>query len=114
MKFMKEAFFMDKIAISYAARTDVDENEDIPDISSFPTEDNIEATFMKSLLLIENFIKVSLSFGNFDWVEPGKISPIILGDDESDKVNYIVEADGSKQSSKELKKEENGFGLDHS
>ncbi|PTT76085.1 MULTISPECIES: hypothetical protein [unclassified Chryseobacterium] len=93
-----------KIAISHAARTDIDKNEDIPDISSFPNEDNIEATFYEKSFTDRKLYKSISELWKFDWVEPGKISPIILGDDESDKVNYIVEADGSKQSSKELKK----------
>lgn len=93
-----------KIAVSHAARTDIDENEDIPDMSVFPNEDNISATFYEKSFNGRKLYKSISELWKFDWVEPGKISPIILGIDEGDNINYIVEADGSKQRSKELKK----------
>lgn len=93
-----------KIAVSHAARTDIDENEDLPDMSLFPTEDNISATFYEKSFKGRKLYKSISELWKFDWVEPGKISPIILGDDEGNNINYIVGADGSKQNSKELKK----------
>lgn len=97
-------FYGQKIAVSHASRTDIDENEDIPDISIFPEEDNVSATFYEKSFKGRKLYKSVSELWKFDWVEPGKISPIILGDNESDNINYIVEADGSKHSSKELKK----------
>lgn len=96
--------FGEKIAISHASRTDVDEAEDIPDMTSFPTDSNIKSEFHEKSFKGKKLYRIIAEFWKYEWINPAKSSPVVLGEEQQIDMFYIVDAEGNKESGEELKK----------
>lgn len=96
--------FGEKIAISHVGRIDVDENEDVPDMTSFPTNDNVKSEFYEKTFEGKKMYRIISEFWKYEWISPAKSSPITLGHKQNIDIYYIVDATGNKESGKELTK----------
>lgn len=96
--------FGQKIAVSRAARTDVFDNEDIPDISKFPTDKDIEAEFSERGFNGRKLYRVMSELWKYDWINSAKKSSIILGQSDGVKIYFIIDAEGTKKSADTLVK----------
>lgn len=96
--------FGQKIAVSHVGRIDVDENEDVPDISSFPTNDNVKSNFYEKSFEGKKLFRIIAELWKYEWINPAKSSPITLGHKQDIDLYYIVDATGNKESGKELTK----------
>lgn len=94
--------FGQKIAISHAGRIDVDENEDVPDMTSFPTNENVKSEFYERSFKGKKLYRIMSELWKYEWINPSKTSPITLGHEENIDIFYIVDAVGNKESGKEL------------
>ena len=94
--------FGQKIAISHAGRIDVDENEDVPDMTSFPTDENVKSEFYERSFKGKKLYRIMSELWKYEWINPSKTSPITLGHEENIDIFYIVDAVGNKESGKEL------------
>lgn len=96
--------FGEKIAISHVGRIDVDENEDVPDMTSFPTNDNVKSEFYEKSFKGKKLFRIIAELWKYEWINPAKTSPITLGHKENIDIFYIADATGNKESGKELTK----------
>ena len=91
--------FGQKIAISHAGRMDILENEDIPDISKFPTDDNVKSEFYEQEFKGNKLYRIMSELWKYDWINPSKRSS-----KDQTKIYYIIDAEGKKESGDRLKK----------
>jgi hypothetical protein len=96
--------FGQKIAISHASRIDIDEAEDIPNMTSFPTDANVKSEFYEKRFEGKKLYKIMAELWKYEWINPSKISLVVLGDTQQIDIFYIVDAEGNKESGSELKK----------
>ncbi|NOU19714.1 MAG: hypothetical protein HOO91_19325 [Bacteroidales bacterium] len=96
--------FGEKIAVSHVGRIDIDENEDVPDMTSFPTDANVKAGFYEKSFEGKKLYRIMAELWKYDWINPAKISPIVLGDEQPIDIFYIVDAEGNKESGSSLTK----------
>lgn len=94
--------FGQKIAVSHAGRIDVDEDEDVPDMASFPTDENVKSEFYERSFNGKKLYRIMSELWKYEWINPSKTSPITLGQEENIDIFYIVDAVGNKESAKEL------------
>ena len=94
--------FGEKIAVSHVSRIDVDEDEDVPDMTSFPTEDNVKSEFYEKSFKGKKLYRIMADLWKYEWINPANSSPITLGHEEKIDIFYIVDATGNKESGKEL------------
>lgn len=92
----------EKIAVFHAARTDVDESDDIPDISSVPTDKNIKSNSWEKSFEGKKLFMVMGSLWRNEWVEPAKTSPRIRRDALPSSVFFIVDEQGNKETKETL------------
>lgn len=96
--------FGQNIAVSHASRTDVDQEEDIPDMTSFPTNDNVKSDFYEKRFKGKKLYQVMAELWKYEWINPAKISPVVLGHEPAIDLYYVVDEEGNKESSSDLKK----------
>ena len=96
--------FGSKMAVSHAGRIDIDENEDIPDMTSFPTDENVKSDFFEKSFRGKKLYRIISELWKYEWINPAKTSPIILGDEHSIDIYYITDAEGNKESGNSLTK----------
>lgn len=96
--------FGEKIAISHASRTDVDENEDVPDMTSFPTNENVKSEFYEKEFKGNKLYRIMAELWKYEWISPAKNSPVVLGEEEKIDIFFTIDAIGNKESGNELKK----------
>ena len=96
--------FGEKIAISHASRIDVDENEDVPDMTSFPTNDNVKSEFYEKEFKGKKLYRIMAELWKYEWISPAKNSPVVLGEEEKIDIFFTIDAIGNKESGDELKK----------
>jgi len=96
--------FGQKIAVSHVGRIDIDENEDVPDMTSFPTDTNVKSEFYEKSFKGKKLYRIMAELWKYEWINPAKTSPIVLGDEQLINVYYIVDATGNKESGTELTK----------
>lgn len=94
--------FGQKITISHVGRTDIFENEDIPDISKFPTDDNVKSEFYEKGFEGKKLFRIMSELWKYDWINPAKKSPIVLGHKDQTKIYFIIDAEGKKKSGDSL------------
>jgi hypothetical protein len=95
--------FGQKIAISHVGRTDIDENEDIPDMTSFPKDDNVKSEFFKESFQGKKLYSIISELWKYEWINAAKISSIVLGEEQPIDIYYITDAEGNKESGDNLK-----------
>ena len=96
--------FGQKIAVSHVGRTDIDEDDDVPDMTSFPTDTNVKSEFYEKSFKGKKLYRIMAELWKYEWINPSKISPIVLGDKQPIDIFYIVDASGNKESGSDLKK----------
>lgn len=96
--------FGQKIAVSHVGRTDIFENEDVPDMTKFPTDENIKSEFYEKGFDSRKVFRITSELWKYDWINPGKTSSIVLGQAEKTKVFFIIDAEGQKKSSESFKR----------
>ncbi len=96
--------FGEKIAISHASRIDVDEAEDVPDMTSLPSDSNVKSEFHEKSFKGKKLYKIMGELWKYEWINPAKISPVVLGEEQQIDIFYIVDAEGNKESGNDLKK----------
>lgn len=96
--------FGQKIAVSHVGRIDIDENEDIPDMTSFPTDENVKSDFFEKSFQGKKLYRIMSELWKYDWINPAKSSPIILGDEPPIDIYYITDEEGTKESGSTLTK----------
>ncbi len=94
--------FGEKMAVFHVARTDVEESDDVPDISSIPTDDNTKSETWERKFEGKKLYRVMGDLWRNDWIEPGKISPKVRGDKLASTVFFIIDAEGSKVNGDDL------------
>lgn len=96
--------FGQKIAVSHVGRIDMDENDDIPDMTFFPTDENVKSDFFEKSFQGKKLYRIMSELWKFEWINPGKSSPIILGNEHPIDIYYITDAEGKKESGNSLTK----------
>lgn len=96
--------FGQKIAVSHVGRIDIDENEDVPDMTSFPTDENVKSDFFEKSFQGKKLYRIMSELWKYDWINPVKSSPIILGDEHPIDIYYITDEEGTKESGNSLTK----------
>jgi len=96
--------FGQKISVSHVSRIDVDEAEDVPDMTSFPTDDNVKSEFYERSFNGRKLYRIIADLWKYEWINPSQTSPITLRQEQNIDYFYIVDAIGNKESGKELKK----------
>ena len=94
--------FGEKIAVSHVSRIDVDEDEDVPDMTSFPTDDNVKSEFYEKGFEGKKLFRIMAELWKYEWINPANSSPITLGHEEKIDIFYIVDVTGNKESGNEL------------
>lgn len=94
----------EKVAVSHVSRIDVDEDEDIPDMTSLPTDDNVKSEFYEKGFNGKKLYKIMGELWKYEWINAANSSPITLGHKENIDIYYIVDAVGNKESGKNLTK----------
>lgn len=93
-----------EVAVSHVSRIDVDENDDIPDMTSFPTDSSVKSEFWKKGFSGRKLYRIMAELWKYEWIKPAKFSPIVLGDEQPIDIYYIVDAEGNKESGDSLLK----------
>lgn len=96
--------FGQKIAVSHVNRIDIDEDDDVPDMTSFPTDANVKAEFYKKSFKGKKLYRIMAELWKYEWINPSKISPIVLRDKQPIDVFFIVDVTGNKESGSDLTK----------
>lgn len=94
--------FGKKVAVSHVSRTDVHEDEDVPDMTSFPTDENVKSKFYERSFKGKKLFRIMGELWKYEWINPAPTSPITLGHEQPIDIYYIVDAAGKKESGKEL------------
>lgn len=96
--------FGETMAISHAARTDIDVDDDIPDMTSFPSNDNVKSDFREKNFKGRKLYRIIAELWKYEWINPGKFSSVVLGEEQEIDVYYITDEEGNKESGSNLKK----------
>lgn len=94
--------FGQKVAVSHVSRIDVDEDIDVPDMTSFPTDENVKSEFYERSFKGKKLYRIMAELWKYEWINPAKTSPITLGHKENIDIFYTVDATGTKESGNEL------------
>jgi len=92
----------EKVAVIHASRTDVDESDDIPDISGIPTDQNIKSSSWEKAFEGRKLFLVMGQLWRNEWIEPAKTSPRLRRDKLPPSVFFIVDEQGSKETKETL------------
>lgn len=94
--------FGEKMVVYHMARTDVDDTDDIPDISSLPTDENTTGQSWERKFEGRKLYRILGELWRNEIIEPAKQSPIVRCDEIESTVYFIIDADGSKVCGKDL------------
>lgn len=95
--------FGEKVAISHASRTDVDENDDVPDMTSIPNNENVKSQYYEKGFSGRKLFRPIAELWKYEWINPASKSPITLGHEEINDFYYIIDAAGNKETGEKLK-----------
>jgi hypothetical protein len=92
----------EKIAVFHVSRTDVNESDDIPDISGKPTNQNIKSSSWEESFSGRKLFTVMGKMWRNEWIKPAKASPRIRHDKQPPSVFFIVDEQGNRETKKTL------------
>lgn len=95
--------FGGKTAVFHVARTDVDTEEDVPTFN-FNSDEGIRSESWTKAHNGKKLYRVEGELWRKEWINPGKISPIIRGDEKPATVFFIIDAEGTQENKKTLVK----------
>ncbi len=90
------------ISFTHVSRIDVDEDDDIPDMTSFPDDENTITVSKEKSFKGKKLYEIIAELWKYEWINPTKTSIITLGQKENIDIFYIVDAAGNKESGNEL------------
>jgi hypothetical protein len=94
--------FGGKMAVFHVARTDVDETDDVPDISAIPTDENTHGESWEREFEGRKLYRVSGELWRNEVILPGAISPKVRGDETQPTTFFVVDAEGNKSCGRDL------------
>jgi len=94
--------FGEKMAVFHMERTDVDDSDDVPDISEIPTDKNIKGDSWERKFEGDKLYFIMGELWRNEIIEPGIMSPKVREDEVASTVFYIIDAECSKVCGKEL------------
>ncbi|MDY6990179.1 MAG: hypothetical protein SWQ30_19225 [Thermodesulfobacteriota bacterium] len=94
--------FGQKMAVFHMERTDIEEADDIPDISGIPSDENTKGESWEKEFEGRKLFVILGELWRNEIIEPGKRSPKIRGDKLASPVYFIIDADGSKVRGRDL------------
>jgi len=97
--------FGEKMAVFHMARTDVEETEDIPDISELPADENVISNSYERSFEGKKLFNVISELWRHEWIEAAEISPRIKEDKTESTVFFVVDEQGKKENGNTLKEE---------
>jgi len=92
----------EKIAVIHGSRTDVEESDDIPDISSIPTDQNTKSSSWERTFEGRKLFMVTGQLWRNEWLEPAKVSARIRRDALPPSVFFVVDEEGNKETKETL------------
>lgn len=90
------------MAIFHVSRTDVEESDDVPDISGLPTDDNTTGNSWTKNFDGRKLYRIIGELWRNEVIEPAKQSQIVKGDEIPSNVYFAIDADGTKACGREL------------
>lgn len=94
--------FGEKMAVFHMSRTDVDESDDVPDISGIPTDENTTGESWEKEFEGRKLYRVSGELWRNELIMPGASSPKVRGDKTDPTIFFIIDADGNKRCGRDL------------
>lgn len=94
--------FGEKMAVFHIERTDVDETDDVPDISGIPTNENTKGGSWEREFEGRKLFRILGELWRNEIIEPGKHSPVVRGDGVPSNVYFIIDAEGTRVCGKDL------------
>lgn len=91
-----------KMAVIHCERTDIDEADDVPDISGIPTDENTKGESWEREFEGRKLFLILGKLSRNEILEPGKQSPVVRGDDVSSNMYFIIDAEGTRVCGKDL------------
>lgn len=85
-----------KVAVFHASRTDIHETDDVPDISTFSTDENTTSSTWEKRFDGRKLYRIIGELWRNEIIEPAKLSPKVRDDKVVSTVYFILDADGSK------------------
>lgn len=90
-----------KTAVFHVARTDVDQEEDIP-VFGPPTNDNVTSESWTKEDAGRKLYLVEGELWRTEWIEPASQSPIVRGDEVPPTVFFVTDAEGKQENRETL------------
>lgn len=94
--------FGSKMAVFHVARTDIDEGDDLPDISQMPSEEHTESEQWEKGFDGRKLFRVMGELWKNIVIMPAQNSPIVRGDEVESSIYFIVDLAGNKISGRKL------------
>ena len=88
--------FGEKMAIFHVSRTDVNETDDVPDMSGLPSDENTDSKSWEREFEGRKLYRILGELWRNEIIKPGKRSPKVRGDKSVSTIYFIIDADGSK------------------
>ncbi len=83
-------------AVFHVARTDVDDEDDVPDFG-FPTDDTVQSQSWTLTDGGRKLFRVQAELWRNEWIQPAESSPIVRGDETKPSVFFITDAEGKQE-----------------
>ena len=94
--------FGEKMAVFHVERTDIEESDDVPDISGMPIDENTKGDSWEREFEGKKLYRIMGDLWCNEIIEPGKVSPKVRGDKIDSTEFYIIDAEGAKVCGKDL------------
>lgn len=95
--------FGDGMSIMHVARNDVDDNDDLPDMSGVPTDDNITSKSWTKEPSGRILYRYTADISKTEWIEQSLKSPRVREDSIDSTVYFIVDEQGNKENQDTLR-----------
>ena len=95
--------FGDSMAVFHVARNDIDDNDDLPDISGIPTDENTTSKSWTREAIGRKLYRYTSDIWKTEWIEPALKSIRIREDKIPSSIYFIVDEQGNKENKDTLK-----------
>ncbi len=96
--------FGEKVAVIHIARTDLDKEDDVPDLDSMPSEANTRSESWEKEFSGVRLYYISGELKRNEWIPPGDTSPRVRGDKIESTVSFTIDPNGRRIQAGELRK----------
>lgn len=90
-------------AVLHISRDDIDKDEDLPDISDLPTDENVTSKTWTKKFDGKKLYRYTADIWKTEWLDPALKSVRIKGDEVPPSAFFIVDAEGNKENGDTLK-----------